>query len=124
LTQFKNSERVPANLETNHQPNKTMQKRLTHIAPVKLGIVLAVVYGVMSLIIIVPCLLLVSLAGVANTAKTGSQGLPAIFSGVFLIFLPIIYAVIGFIGGIVAALIYNLVAKWTGGIEFTTEEVS
>ncbi|MGD1087251.1 MAG: hypothetical protein ABR955_00795 [Verrucomicrobiota bacterium] len=101
-----------------------MQKRLTHIAPVKLGIVLAVVYGVMSLIIIVPFFLLHSLASVANTAKTGSQGLPAIFTGGFLIFLPVIYAVIGFIGGAIAALIYNLVAKWTGGIEFTTEEAS
>jgi hypothetical protein len=101
-----------------------MQKRLTHIAPVKLGIVLAIVYGVMSLIIIVPIFLLYSLAGVANTAKIGPQGLPAIFTGVFLIFLPIIYAVIGFIGGVIAALIYNLVAKWTGGIEFTTEEAS
>ena len=101
-----------------------MQKRLTHIAPVKLGIVLAIVYGVMSLIISVPIFLLYSLAGVANTAKIGPQGHSAIFTGVFLIFLPIIYAVIGFIGGVIAALIYNLVAKWTGGIEFTTEEAS
>jgi hypothetical protein len=42
----------------------------------------------------------------------------------FLIFLPIIYGVVGFIGGVIAALIYNLVAKGIGGIEFTTEEVS
>jgi hypothetical protein len=63
-------------------------------------------------------------AGVATAAKTVPQRLPAIFSGVFLIFLPIIYAVIGFIGGVITALIYNLVAKWTGGIEFTTEEAS
>jgi len=100
-----------------------MQKRLTHIAPVKLGIVLAVVYGVMSLVIIVPCFLLISLAGVANTARTGNPMLVN-FTGVFVIFLPIIYAVIGFIGGVIAALIYNLVAKWTGGIEFITEEAS
>lgn len=40
-----------------------------------------------------------------------------------MVFLPIIYAVVGFIGGVIAAFIYNLVAKWTGGVEFTTEEV-
>jgi hypothetical protein len=63
-----------------------------------------------------------SLVGAAS-ARTGPQALPAIFSGVFVIFLPIIYAVLGFIGGVIAAFIYNLVAKWTGGVEFTTEGV-
>jgi hypothetical protein len=41
-----------------------------------------------------------------------------------MVFLPIIYAVVGFIGGVIVGFIYNLTAKWTGGIEFTTEEVS
>jgi membrane protease YdiL (CAAX protease family) len=64
-----------------------------------------------------------SLAGAAGAARGGGQAIPAIFSGVFVIFLPIIYAVVGFIGGVIAGFIYNLVAKWTGGVEFTTEEV-
>lgn len=77
----------------------------------------------MSLIIAVPVFLIMSLAGVASAARDGGQAIPAIFSGVFVIFLPIIYAVVGFIGGVIAAFIYNLVAKWTGGVEFTTEDV-
>jgi hypothetical protein len=71
----------------------------------------------------VPIFLIVTLVGTAS-ARTGTQALPAIFSGVFVIFLPVIYAVLGFIGGVIAAFIYNLVAKWTGGVEFTTEEAS
>jgi hypothetical protein len=100
-----------------------MKKRLTNVNPVKLGITLAVIYGVMSLVFMVPFFLILSLVGAAS-ARTGVQALPVIFTGVFVIFLPIIYAVLGFIGGVIAAFIYNLVAKWTGGIEFTTEEVS
>ena len=60
----------------------------------------------------------------AMGAKTGAQALPVIFTGVFIIFLPIIYAVLGFIAGIIAAFVYNVVAKWTGGIEFTTQELT
>ena len=99
-----------------------MKKRLTNVNPLKLGITLAVIYGVMALIFMVPFFLILSLAGAAS-AKTGAHALPVIFSGVFVIFLPIIYAVLGFIGGVLAAFIYNLVAKWTGGVEFTTQEV-
>ena len=100
-----------------------MKKRLTNVNPLKLGITLAVIYGIMSLVFMVPIFLVMSLVGAAS-ARTGPQALPVIFSGVFVIFLPIIYAVLGFIGGVIAAFIYNMVAKWTGGIEFITEEAS
>ena len=89
-----------------------MKKRLTHIDPLKLGIVLGVLYGVISLLI-VPFFILGVLFGPKGTG----------FGVVLAIFLPIIYAVAGFIGGVISAFVYNLVAKWTGGVEFTTEEV-
>jgi hypothetical protein len=83
---------------------------------------LPLIYGVISLIFAVPIFLIMALAGAAR-AHTGAQAMPVIFSGVFIIFLPVIYAVLGFIGGVIMAFMYNLVAKWTGGVEFTTEEV-
>jgi hypothetical protein len=101
-----------------------MKRRLTNVSPLKLGITLGVIYGILSLIIVVPLFLIISLVGAATAAKGGGQALPALFSGVFIIFLPIIYAVLGFIAGVIMAFVYNLVAKWTGGVEFTTEEVS
>jgi len=41
-----------------------------------------------------------------------------------LLIVPILYGVLGFIGGIISALIYNLVASWTGGIEVTMTHVA
>ena len=37
--------------------------------------------------------------------------------------LPVMYGAFGFIFGVIGALIYNLVAGWTGGIEITLTDV-
>jgi uncharacterized oligopeptide transporter (OPT) family protein len=87
-----------------------MKKRLTNVSPLQLGIVLGVVYGIISLIF-VPFFIIGALFGHAG------------FGVVFAIFFPVIYAAAGFIGGVISAFVYNIVAKWTGGIEFTTEEI-
>jgi hypothetical protein len=44
--------------------------------------------------------------------------------GFFLIVMPFFYGIIGFIMTAISCLIYNLIAKWTGGIEleFETED--
>jgi hypothetical protein len=77
-----------------------MKKRLTHISPLQAGIVQAVVCGILSLIA-VPFIIIVGLI---------HGGIGALFA----IFLPIVYAVAGFIAGAISALVYNLVATWTG----------
>ena len=41
---------------------------------------------------------------------------------VFAVFLPVLYGFGGFIGGMIVAAMYNLVAKWTGGIEFEVRD--
>ena len=91
-----------------------MNKRITRIAPLQLGKVLAVLYGCVSLIA-VPFLILASVLG----AKSGNGGIPIVLALVF----PIFYAIAGFIGGVIVAAIYNLIAGWTGGVEFTVEDV-
>lgn len=93
-----------------------MKKQLTHISPLRAGIVLGVLYGLLGLIV-VPIFLLAAVAG----AKTG--GSPAAMGGAFMaIIFPVVYAIGGFIGGIIAAAVYNLVAKWTGGLEFVVQD--
>lgn len=87
-----------------------MKKRLTHVSPLQLGIVLALLYGIVSLIF-VPFLVLGAMFG-----PHGS------FGAVFFIFVPILYAILGFIGGVIAAFVYNIVAKWTGGVEYIASE--
>jgi len=94
-----------------------MKKQLTHVSPLRAGIVLGVLYGLLGLIF-VPFFLLMAVFG----AKAG--GPLAAFGGAFFaILFPVIYAIAGFIGGIIAAAIYNLVAKWTGGLEFEVRDV-
>jgi len=105
-----------------------MIKRIQHIAPLQLGIVLAVLYGILSIIIAVPLFLVFALVQPHNMTFTPGSG-PVImppapgafpFGGIVLvILLPDFYATGGFIGGVIAAAIYNVVARFTGGIEFT-----
>ena len=83
-----------------------MKKRISHISVLQQGIVCAVLYGLLSLIA-VPFIILAALFG-----HSGPGAL-------FAIFLPIVYAIAGFIAGIITAFVYNLVAGWTGGIELT-----
>lgn len=89
-----------------------MKKRLTYISPLQLGIVLAVLYGIVSLIA-VPFLLLGTLFG-----RTGAG-----LGFFFIIFIPVMYAIFGFIGGVIMGFVYNVVAKWTGGIEYIASEM-
>ena len=91
-----------------------MKKRLTRVAPLRAGIVLGILYGIGGLIA-APFFLLAAFMG-----REGAVG------GIVLaVTFPIIYAVGGFIGGIIAAALYNLVAKWTGGLEFeVTDETT
>jgi hypothetical protein len=93
-----------------------MKKQLTYIAPLRAGVVLGTLYAIGSLLI-VPIFLLVTLIG----NKAGAPN-PAIFGFGLAIALPIIYAIGGFIGGMIAAAIYNLVAQWTGGFEFVLSD--
>jgi hypothetical protein len=62
-------------------------------------------------------------AAAATMAPAGGSGYPEImkpFLGVgSLIFFPIIGIIAGFIEGVIAAFLYNLVARWTGGFQFT-----
>ena len=46
-------------------------------------------------------------------APEGTAG----FGTMFAIMMPVMYAVIGLVSGLVGAALYNLVAGWVGGIE-------
>jgi len=74
----------------------------------------AAVYGVMGLLFM-PILLLAALAGTFAGPKhnpmAGALGV------VFAVVMPVFYAGIGFVTGLLGSLIYNLIARWLGGIE-------
>ena len=63
-------------------------------------------------------------ASAAAAQQAGSQIPFASMFGVGALFLPVMYGAFGFIGGVIGAAIYNLVAKWTGGFEVTVENLA
>jgi hypothetical protein len=90
-----------------------MRKRIVRIAPVQLGKVAAVFYAIFS----IPFALLMGIASALSPAK---DAMPLWF----VIAIPIFYVVAGFLFMALGAWVYNLIVKWTGGIEFESQEVS
>ncbi len=65
---------------------------------------------------------LFGLLGMAAGLAGGREGAPgaaigAIFGIGAIIFMPIVYGLLGFIGGLLMAWLYNFVARLAGGIE-------
>ena len=102
-----------------------MKRRIKRIAPLQTGKMLGALYACMGLIFL-PFFALAAVAGAFAPSSQQSAGAPApaLFAGMmfgFGIFMPIIYGVMGFVGGIIAAALYNLFARWIGGIEVEVE---
>ncbi|MFT3870134.1 MAG: hypothetical protein QM715_16930 [Nibricoccus sp.] len=93
-------------------------RRIKRIAPLQLGKMLGILYGIMGLLFL-PFFLLM---GVLSSQLPPDQRAGMMFFGVgFALFAPVMYAVMGFITGALGALVYNVVAKWIGGIEVEVE---
>jgi predicted transporter len=90
-----------------------VKRQISHISVVQT----AKVFGVFSLIASIPFWIL---AAIPVIAMPGPR--PAFF-GSFIFLMPILYAASSFIVIAVAACLYNVLVKFTGGIEFTSEEV-
>jgi hypothetical protein len=94
---------------------------ITKIGALSLGKVMGVTYALLGLLI-GGCFALISLAGagIASAAEEG-HGAPAFIGAMFgvgaVIFLPIFYGVMGFLSGLIGAVIYNAVAGMIGGVE-------
>ncbi|MBU7032969.1 MAG: hypothetical protein HXS53_10590 [Theionarchaea archaeon] len=77
-----------------------------------LGAIIGFIIGLISAVIGT------TLFGFAETAGVVMpRWLGLLFGLAAIIILPILYAVIGFIAGIIIAFLYNVVARWIGGIE-------
>jgi hypothetical protein len=102
--------------------NKELERRdpdmtkIRRFGVLSVGLLLAVIYALLGLIF-GAIVSLIALAG----AGPSRQGPDAIFFGAGAVLItPILYGIMGFIGGVIAAGLYNLVARITGGIEVET----
>ncbi len=97
--------------------------RLMQVPPIRFGIVLGLINGVIGMI--TAPILLASL-GAAATWDKGMLpkllGIPWLFAGGFAMFMPFIHLVGGFLVGVLLAMIYNFAARWTGGIEIVIDD--
>lgn len=79
-------------------------------------------------LIFIPFFALAALAGAFAQQSQQAQafgGPPAAIVAAMMfgfgIFMPVFYGVFGFIFGVISAAIYNLIARWIGGIEVEVE---
>ena len=101
---------------------REMKRTLKSIEPLQFGKILAAIYGLMSLIF-VPFFVIFAIIGGFAPNAAGSPP-PLVLAGICIamaIGMPILYAVMGFIIGLIGALLYNVIAKRIGGIQVEVE---
>jgi len=86
-----------------------MKRRITRLTVLQTGKLLAVLYGFISLVIL-PFMLIAMVFGGAKAIAP-------------MLVMLVLYPIMGFIGGIIMAAIYNLAAKWVGGLEVTVDAI-
>ncbi|HMS38994.1 MAG TPA: hypothetical protein PKE69_02120 [Pyrinomonadaceae bacterium] len=102
--------------------------RIRKIGILSVAKIYAVMMLVVSLIISIPYGLVIMIFGAAMLGQGSDAGMAAgggsILIGLLvMIGIPIMYAVFGFIGGAIGALIYNIFAGMVGGVEIEVENV-
>ncbi|HEX5578767.1 MAG TPA: hypothetical protein VFY43_03790 [Candidatus Limnocylindria bacterium] len=97
--------------------------RLTRFGVVRTASVAAIVYLIFSAIIFIPVALIVGTTPITVVDQFG-QPVTTRISPIVFLFLPLIYAVVGWVFTALACLIYNLAAWITGGIEFEAVAVA
>lgn len=89
------------------------------IEPISLAKVAAVIYGGVGLLVGA----LVSLfAAVGSAFAAVAENSPLPFAGLIfgvgaIVVFPLLYAFFAFLGGLIVSTLYNLAARWTGGLE-------
>lgn len=85
-------------------------KRIRRFGVFQTSLHIAVTYFFISLIVMVPIFIF---GASLFEEEFGMDGM----GNISLIFIPFAYAIIGFIVSVIACAVYNLVARWTGGVE-------
>ena len=83
-----------------------------------IGLIIGVIYG---LIIIAYSLLGASMISGDSRLAVGGGGV--VIGIIAMIGFPIMYGILGFVGGAIGALLYNLFAKVVGGVEIEVQNI-
>lgn len=88
-----------------------MKKQIIRVSPVQCAKVAAGLYFVFSIPLVLIMALVASFSGLGGASMT------------MMIAMPFLYVIFGFIFTAIGALLYNLVAGFVGGVEYTTVDV-
>jgi hypothetical protein len=91
-----------------------MRQTIKSVGVLSCAKITAALYGAIGLLIF-PFFIIAALVGTFAGDKTSA--LSGALGVVMALILPIVYACIGFVGGAISALLYNLIAGRVGGIE-------
>lgn len=94
---------------------------LKRIDPFSAGKLLGVLYGILGLVV-GGIFTLASLLGAAVAGANGAEGAIALAMGAgAIVIAPIMYGILGFIGGLIGAALFNLAAYFAGGLELEVD---
>ena len=96
-------------------------RTITSVGVLSVAKIMGAINAVMGLVLL-PFFLLAGLIG----SMTGGHDNPlgAIGSLIFSLFAPVFYGVLGFVFGAIGGFLYNLMAKWLGGIEVQVQSAA
>jgi hypothetical protein len=103
--------------------------RIRKLGVLSVAKIQAAIMLVVSLLISIPYGLIVIIYSLFGAGMIGGDAAIAIGGGgvvlgvAIMIGLPILYSLVGFIGGAIGALLYNLFSSFVGGIEIEVESV-
>ncbi len=93
--------------------------KLTKVGVLSLGKVMGFLYGLIGLIFGVISAFFVVVGQVVSQAEGG--GVSIIVATILVVVLPAFYGAVGFLFGLLSAWLYNLVARFIGGLEIEIE---
>lgn len=89
---------------------------INRVGPLSVAKLAGVLYAILGLII-GAIVSLISLAGGMAAHSDDGAAMGALFGAAAIIVLPIFYGVFGFVGTALMAALYNLTARFVGGVE-------
>jgi hypothetical protein len=96
-----------------------MKIRITRFSSHQNAKVFSILMAITTLIFVVPMALIFSFF--PPVSQAAAPGFPP---GIFFLLFPLLYLIVGYIGTLIFCGLYNLVARFTGGIEFETAEAT
>jgi len=94
-----------------------MKKQISRLSPHQNGKVFGFLMALSSLIFVIPMAVAFSFMPPGIDAQGNQMHQP---SGLFLLFIPVIYLLLGYVMTAISCMFYNFMFKYIGGIEYET----